>query len=98
MKEFWKKFWKKTKEFLLWLFRQLKDPTNIILFVIVLTVIYAPTWLCGLLGWIFQNGVLISIASGYAAFWLAPFTPFWGFAIALTLGLRKIIDKFFKKH
>jgi hypothetical protein len=79
------------------LWKQLKDPTNLIIFVVVLTVLYAPTWLCGLLGLIFQNGVLIGIASGYAAFWFAPFTPFWGLVIGLTLGVRRIIEKIFKK-
>ena len=81
-----------------WLWQQLKNPVNLIIFAVVVTVMYAPTWLCGILGIIFKNGVLISIASGYAAFWFAPFTPFWALAIGITLGIRKIIDKFFKKN
>lgn len=71
----------------------MKDRTNIIIFVIVLSVLYSPTWLVGILGIIFGNGGMIAFAIAYATFWLAPFTPFWTIVIALTFSIRKIVDK-----
>ena len=83
---------KKIKEFLLSLLGQLKDKTNLIIFACVLAVLYAPTWLVGLLGIIFQNAAMISIATAYAAFWALPVTPFWITVFAVTFGIRKIVD------
>lgn len=83
---------KKIKEFLLSLLAQLKDKTNLIIFACVLVVLYAPTWLVGLLGIIFEHAGMIAIATGYAAFWALPVTPFWITVFAVTFGIRKIVD------
>jgi hypothetical protein len=71
----------------------LKDKTNLIIFGIVVLVLFAPTWVCALLGFVFNNGWLLGVAATYWAFWLAPFTPFWLIAIGITFAIRKIYDK-----
>ena len=92
-----KKMKKRFKEFLISLWAQLKDKTNLIIFACVLVVVYAPTWLVGLLGLIFQNAGMIAVAVAYAVFWAGPFTPFFPIVIALTFAIRKIFDKFKRK-
>jgi hypothetical protein len=87
-----KRLLSRSKQFLLYLWKQLKDRTNLIIFLIVLAIMYSPTWFIGALGIIFGNAALIAIAVAYAAFWLAPFTPFWGITIGLTFLIRKIVD------
>lgn len=84
---------KKIKAFFIKLWEQLKDRTNIIIFVSVLVVVYSPTWLLGVLGIIFKNTVMLGIAGVYALFWAGPFTPFFPMVIALTFFVRKIVDK-----
>ena len=54
---------------------------------------YSPTWLVGIIGIVCGNGAMIAAALAYAAFWLAPFTPFWGIVIGITFLIRKIVDK-----
>lgn len=88
---------KRFKEFLISIWAQLKDKTNLIIFACVLVVVYAPTWLIGLLGLIFQNLGMIAFAGVYAAFWAGPFTPFFPVVIAITFAIRKIFDKIKKE-
>ena len=68
----------------------LKDRTNLIIFGIVVLVLFSPTWVCGLLGFIVNNRWLLGVAAAYWAFWLAPCTPFWLLAIGITFAIRKI--------
>ena len=88
---------KRLKEFFLSVWQQLKDKTNLLIFTCVLIVVYAPMWLVGLLGIIFQNVGMIAFAFAYAAFWAGPFTPFFPIVIAITFAIRKIFDKLNKK-
>lgn len=76
---------------------QLKDKTNIIIFVIVFLVVSSPIWLCGVLGLIFKNSWLLTISAAYLALWLAPLTPFWMGIFAITFVIRKIVDKIRKR-
>lgn len=87
----------KTKNLLKFLLKELKNKTNIIIFICVLVVAYAPTWVSALLAIIFKNEYLWGVAIAYASFWIAPFTPFFPMVIALTLAIRKIYDKL-KRH
>ena len=92
-----KKLWKKTQALWSVLWRQLKDRTNIIIFVCVLAVVYSPTWLVGLLGLILRNGSMLGIATAYAAFWAGPFTPFFPVVFGITFAIRKVVDKIHKR-
>lgn len=89
--------WKKIKSFFVGLWHDLKDWKTFILFLIVCLVIGAPVWVPLLLGIIFKNGWLISIAGAVEAFWLAPFTPFIPLCVTITFIIKKILNKIFKK-
>jgi hypothetical protein len=87
----------KIKRFWQSVLKQLKDKTNIKIFIIVLLLMYAPTWLLLLLGCVFKNAALISTAIGYAVFWAGPCTPFFPIVIGITLFIRKILNKLKKR-
>ena len=88
-----KKLLKKIKNFFKWIWTQIKDVNNLLILLIVVIVLTAPTWLCGTLGYIFNSSTLIGVAVGYIAFWIGPATPFWPLCITITLTIRKIIEK-----
>ena len=77
--------------------RQLKDKTNIIIFIIVFFVVSCEVWVPYIIGIITGNAWWFGIGSACWAFWLAPFTPFIPICLALTFLVRKIIDKVRKK-
>lgn len=88
----------KIKQFFKWLFNTLKDRTNRIIFVITFLVLSSEVWIMYLLGIITGNAWFYGIASVCWAFWLAPFTPFIPLCIAVTFGIRKIVDRIRKKR
>lgn len=88
-----KRLWVKCKAFFGWLWKQLKDKTNIIIFVIVFSVLSSEVWIPYLLAIITGNKWWWGIGSACWAFWLAPFTPFLPLCIGITFAIRKIIDK-----
>lgn len=93
-----KKLWLKCKAFIRWILKQLKDKTNILIFVIVFLVLSSEVWIPYLLAIITGNKWWWGIGSACWAFWLAPFTPFLPLCLAITFGIRKIVDKIRDKH
>ncbi len=89
----------KTKiiNFFKWIWTQLKDWHNLIILAVVTVVMTSPIWVCGILGFINNSAVLLGVAGGYFAFWLGPGTPFWPLCIAITLLIRKLLEKFRNK-
>jgi hypothetical protein len=75
------------------LIKALKDKTNLIIFGTTALVLFSPTLVCGIFGFILNDGWLLGVAATYWAFWLAPLTPFWGLTFAITFAVRKIYDK-----
>lgn len=73
----------------------LKDRTTLIIFIIVFLLFSSPIILGYLLGFIFQNGWLIGIATGYLAIWAGPGTPVIPLILLITLAIRKIIKIIF---
>lgn len=92
-----KKLWLKCKAFIRWILKQLKDKTNIIIFIIVFLVLSSEVWIPYLLAIITGNNWWWGIGLACWAFWLAPFTPFMSLCVAITFVIRKIVDKI-KKH
>nr|DAQ49159.1 MAG TPA: hypothetical protein [Caudoviricetes sp.] len=88
-----KKLWAKFKALIKWVFKQLKDKTNILIFVIVFLVLSSEVWIPYLLAVITGNKWWWGIGSACWAFWLAPFTPFMSLCIAITFAVRKIVDR-----
>lgn len=87
--------WLKTKlvKVLKSTWKQLKDRTNIVIYIIVNIVISSEVWIPYLLAIITGNKWWWGIGSACWAFWLAPFTPFTVICVALTFGIRKLYDK-----
>lgn len=83
----------KTKAFFKWLWTQLKDWHNLIIFLIVVAIVSCEVWIPYIIAVITGDAYWWAIGSACWAFWLAPFTPFLPLCIAITLGVRKIIDK-----
>lgn len=93
-----KRLWLKCKAFIRWILKQLKDKTNILIFIIVFLVLSSEVWIPYLLAIITGNKWWWGIGSACWAFWLAPFTPFLPLCFAITFGVRKIVDKIRDKH
>lgn len=79
-------------KFVRWLLSQLKDRTNIVIFLIVVFVLSCEIWVPYLLAILTQNAWWWAVGSACWAFWLAPFTPFWPLCILLTGAVRKGYD------
>jgi len=92
-----KKIWYKFIQFWKWLYHQLKDPLNLIIFFIVWLVFFSPWWGGYLLYFITKNPWHLSYSSAWLAFWALPFTPALGFIILITIGIRKIINLILSK-
>lgn len=85
--------WNKTRSFFKWLFGQLKDWHNAVIFAIVFIVMSSEVWVPYLLGFITGDAYWFGVGSVCWAFWLAPGTPFLTLCILITLGVRKLFDK-----
>lgn len=85
--------WNKIVSVWKWVWKQLKDWHNLVIFVIVFLVVSCEVWVPYLIGVITGDGYWFAIGSACWAFWLAPFTPFLPLCIAITLGIRKLWDK-----
>jgi membrane protein implicated in regulation of membrane protease activity len=92
-----KKLWQKIKNFFKWLWLQLRDKTNIVIFIISFLLLSSEVWIPYLLALITGNNWWWAIGSTCWAFWLAPFTPFLPICLALTFLIRKIYDKIVKR-
>ena len=93
-----KRLWLKCKAFIRWILKQLKDKMNILIFIIVFLVLSSEVWIPYLLAIITENKWWWGIGSACWAFWLAPVTPFLPLCLAITFGVRKIVDKIRDKH
>lgn len=97
LQKFWQ--WIKLKAKKLWRYikSEIKDVKTFIIFGIVVAVVYSPVWLCYILYFIFKWKWCFVVASSCLAFWAGPFTPFFPLCIAITLGIKRILRKFFLK-
>lgn len=84
---------KRIKAFFKWIWQQLKDWRNLVIFGVVCAVVGSEVWVPALIGLISGNTWWYGIAAVCWAFWLAPFTPFIPLCIAITFAVRKVIDK-----
>lgn len=63
------------------------------LLLIVVVLMYTPVWGGYLLHLIFGIKWGSVVATAYLAFWAGPFTPYFPLCIAITFGIKKIIEK-----
>ena len=87
----------KCKKIINYLKNECTDSKTLILFLCVIVVMYMPVWGGYLLYFIFKMKILFVIASMVMAFWVGPFTPFFPFAIAITLFIKKFLQINLKK-
>lgn len=92
-----KRLWKKLLSLLKAVIEQLKDRTNIIIFIVVFLVLSSEVWVPILLGIITQNAWWYGVGATCWAFWLAPFTPFLPLCFGLTFAVRKAYDALKKR-
>lgn len=92
-----KRLWKKLLSLLKAVIEQLKDRTNIVIFIVVFLVLSSEVWVPILLGIITQNAWWYGVGATCWAFWLAPFTPFLPLCFGLTFAVRKAYDALKKR-
>lgn len=92
-----KRLWKKLLSLLKTVIEQLKDRTNIVIFIVVFLVLSSEVWVPILLGVITQNAWWYGVGATCWAFWLAPFTPFLPLCFGLTFAVRKAYDALKKR-
>ena len=87
----------KLLNFFKWILRECRDKNTILLFIVVVAVMYFPVWggflMHALFGWAWCSAV----ASAYLVFWAGPFTPFFPLCMAITLGIKKLLEKLRKR-
>ena len=81
-----------------WVWKECKDWHTLVLFIIVVIVMYTPVWGGYLLYFLFKSKWAMGVASTYLVFWAGPFTPYFPLCIAITLGIKKLFDKFKSKR
>lgn len=93
-----RKLWLRFEALIGKIIKQLKDRTNILIFIIVFLVLSSEVWVPYLLAIITRNEWWWAIGSVCWAFWLAPFTPFLPLCFVVTFAVRKIVDKIREKN
>lgn len=88
-----KKLFRKLGEGIKKIISQLKDKTNILIFILTFLVLSSEVWVMYLLYFITGNAWFLGIGSICWSFWFAPFTPFIPLCLAITIAIRKIYDK-----
>ena len=103
--------WKQSKTLMSWILRlydwavrlikyigfALKDCRNWLIFAAVYAVMTSPTWVGWLLYFITGNPWHLTYSSAYMAFWALPLTPLIPLCIAITLGIRRLLRRFFHR-
>lgn len=83
----------KVKSFFWWVWRECRDWRTVALLGVVVTVVYSPVWggylLYALLGWKWAA----ALASTVLLFWAGPMTPFFPLCVAITLGIKRFLQK-----
>ena len=80
------------KKFIKWVIEECKDWKTIVILFIVMLIVYLPTWGGYLFYFIFKWKWCFAVATGYFAFWMGPFTPFFPLCIAIALGIKRKIE------
>ena len=83
----------KILKFIHWILDSCKDKQTLLLLACVVVVMYCPVWGGYLLHAIFGWAWCSVVASAVLLFWAGPFTPFFPLCIAITLAIKRIIEK-----
>ena len=83
--------------FIKWIKNECKDWKTFVILLIVIMIVYFPTWGGYLLYAIFRWNWCLTMATASMVFWAGPFTPFFPLCIAITLFIKKLIEKINEK-
>lgn len=75
----------------------LKDWRTWTIFIAVFLILSSEVWVFYVLGILTGNERFYGVASACWLFWLGPFTPFLPLCIAITIGIREVLNKWKKK-
>ena len=81
-----------------WVKRELKDPWTFITFIIVCIVVSSEVWVMYLLYIITWNEWFLGIATTLWGIWLLPGIGFIPICLAITVGIKAIINKIRSKN
>lgn len=82
----------RVRKFIKWVIDECKDWRTIVILLMVMIIVYFPTWGGFLFYLIFKWKWCFVVATGYFAFWMGPFTPFFPLCIAIALGIKRKIE------
>ena len=92
-----RKYKKKGKDFVDWIWAQCKDIKTLFLLGIVSLVLYSPAIVGWAVGIVFDLDWAWISATAYAAFWIGPFSPFFAIAVTVTLAIKRWIEVIFRR-
>lgn len=83
----------KLRQFLSRVWTECRDARTLAIFLVVVFLMYTPTWggylMHALFGW--KTGSVI--ASAYTLFWAGPFTPFFPVCLAITFAIKRKMEQ-----
>ena len=78
--------------------RALKDPVNIVIYIIVVAAFFSPCIIGYVHTILTHNPAGAAIATAYWLFWAGPFTPAMPIQFAITFALSKPVHKLIRRH
>ena len=89
---------RKLIRFIMWIIRECKNWQTILILLVVATIIQIPTWGGFLLYFIFGFEWALAVGTIAAILWAGPFSPFWIVCVTVTLAIKKLIEKIFRRR
>ena len=98
MKKIFNWVWRKAINFFKWVWRECRNWQTIVLLAVVCLIVGSPVWVCGLLGLLFDWAWAWAVCFALLAFWWLPGMPYFAVCVAITLGIKRIFQKYRRKH
>lgn len=81
-----------------WIWLNIRDPTTLLIFVLVVLLVSCEVWVPALLAVILKQDYLLGVAAACWGFWLLPGTPFLPLCILLTMVIKSLINRIRNKR
>lgn len=81
-----------------WIWLNIRDPTTLLIFVLVVLAVSCEVWVPALLALILDQDYLWGVAAACWGFWLLPGTPFLPLCIVLTMAIKSLYNKIRNKR
>lgn len=81
-----------------WIWLNIRDPTTLLIFVLVVLLVSCEVWVPALLAVILKQDYLWGIAVACWGFWLLPGTPFLPLCILLTMVIKSLYNRIRNKR